>query len=129
MNFGIDGATSKRASGPPVWFAHSGVGGFQVVDERYIRDDYLKNVTFLRDYRSYPSDGKSALMLLQTLQELQVSTPSELLAATFMDLTNRMQAVGAMWRMVANGSIGANLRQRLTMKSEIWYEEPTLYGK
>jgi len=37
--------------------------------------------------------------------------------------------VGAMWRMVANGSIGANLRQRLTMKSEIWYEEPTLYGK
>src|SRR5256885_16000652 len=43
--------------------------GFQVVDERYIRDDYLKNVTFLRDYRSYPSDGKSALMLLQTLQE------------------------------------------------------------
>lgn len=103
--------------------------GFQVVDERYIRNDYLKNVTFLRDYRSYPSDGKSALMLLQTLQELQVSTPSELLAATFMDLTNRMQAVGAMWRMVANGSIGANLRQRLTMKSEIWYEEPTLYGK
>lgn len=103
--------------------------GFQVVDERCIRDDYLKNVTFLRDYRSYPSDGKSALMLLQTLQELQVSTPSELLAATFMDLTNRMQAVGAMWRMVANGSIGANLRQRLTMKSEIWYEEPTLYGK
>jgi len=30
MNFGIDGATSKRASGPPVWFAHSGVGGFRL---------------------------------------------------------------------------------------------------
>jgi hypothetical protein len=103
--------------------------GFQIADENYIRDDYLKNVTFLRDYRSYPSDGRSSLMLLQTLQELQVSTPSELLAATFMDLTNRMQAVGAMWRMVANGSIGSNLRQKLTMKSEIWYEEPALYGK
>jgi hypothetical protein len=101
---------------------------FRVVTERYIRNPYLENVQFLRDYRGYPDDGATSLMLLRAMERLKVSTPSQLLAATFMDLTNRMQAVGVLWRLITNRSIGANLMVKLTMTSEIWHEEPVVYG-
>lgn len=101
---------------------------FRVVTERYIRNDYLKNVEFLRDYRGYTDDGAKSLMLLRTMEKLRVATPSQLLAATFMDLTNRMEAVGVLWRLITSRAIGANLMNTLNMSSEIWYEEPSLYG-
>lgn len=96
---------------------------FQVMDETYIRTRYLDNVNKLRSYRTYPDDGRSAIMLMQTLRELETSTPSELLAATFMDRTNRAQAVGALWRLVCEQFIGVNLMNELTMSSEIWVVE------
>ena len=102
---------------------------FQVMDETFIRTQYLENVKKLRSYRRYPDDGKSACMLVDTLRELEISTPSELLAATFMDRTNRAQAVGAMWRLVCEQIIGANLMTDLTMSSEIWLVEHSIYGK
>jgi hypothetical protein len=101
---------------------------FRVVTERYIRNTYLDNVQFLRDYRVYPDDGAKSLMLLQTMEKLKVATPAQLLAATFMDLTNRMEAVGVMWRLITSRAIGANLMAKLNMASEIWHEEPVLYG-
>lgn len=101
---------------------------FRVVTERYIRNSYLENVQFLRDYRAYPDDGAKSLMLLQTMEKLKVATPAQLLAATFMDMTNRMEAVGVMWRLITSRAIGANLMAKLNMASEIWHEEPVLYG-
>jgi len=102
---------------------------FRVIDETHIRTTYLQNVQKLRHFRCYPDDGRSAQMLTDTLRELGTSTPSELLAATFMERTNRAQAVGAMWRLVCEQVIGVNLMSALTMKSEIWLTEPSIYGE
>lgn len=101
---------------------------FSIMDETRIRTPYLNNVQRLRHFRLYPDDGKSATMLMRTLRELKTSTPSELLAATFMDRTNRAQAVGAMWRLVCEQAIGVNLMSDLTMQSEIWPSEFSIYG-
>ncbi len=101
---------------------------FRVVTERYIRNTYLQNVQFLRDYRAYPDDGAKSLMLLRSMEKLRVATPAQLLAATFMDKTNRMEAVGVLWRLITSRAIGANLMNSLNMASEIWHEEPVLYG-
>lgn len=101
---------------------------FRVVTERYIRNTYLQNVQFLRDYRAYPDDGAKSLMLLRTMQKLRIATPAQLLAATFMDMSNRMEAVGVLWRLITSRAIGANLMNNLNMSSEIWHEEPVLYG-
>ena len=99
-----------------------------MVTERYIRNTYLQNVQLLRDYRAYPDDGAKSLMLLRTMEKLRVATPAQLLAATFMDMTNRMEAVGVLWRLITSRAIGANLMNSLNMASEIWHEEPVLYG-
>lgn len=103
---------------------------FRIVTEPYIRNEsYLVNVMFLRNYRSYPDDGAKSLMLLQTMEALKVATPGQLLAASFMDINNRMEAVGVLWRLITTRAIGVNLMTKLTMVSEIWHEEPVLYGQ
>jgi hypothetical protein len=61
--------------------------------------------------------------LLETLEELQVTTPGVLLAAAFQDFENRAMAVGVMWRLLTMGYIGVNLAFPLNMASEIWFEE------
>lgn len=96
---------------------------FRVVTERGIRGTYLENVAFLRDFRTYNDSEGIGIKLLQTLEELQVTTPATLLAAAFMDLENRALAVGVLWRLIASGFIGANLLHKLTMSSEIWHED------
>lgn len=96
---------------------------FRVVTERQIRGPYLENVTFLRDFRTYDDNAGLGLRLLETLEELQVTTPAILLAAAFQDFENRAMAVGVMWRLLTMGYIGANLAFPLSMASEIWFEE------
>ncbi len=101
---------------------------FRIVTESYIRNTFLKNVQFLRDYRAYPDDGAKGRMLLQTMENLRVATPGQLLAATFMDPSNRMEAVGVLWRLITCRAIGANLMNSLNMSSEIWHEEAIRYA-
>lgn len=96
---------------------------FRVVTERQIRGPYLENVLFLRGFRTYDDNAGLGLRLLETLEELQVTTPAILLAAAFQDLENRAMAVGVMWRLLTMGYIGANLAFPLNMASEIWFEE------
>lgn len=101
---------------------------FRVVSETYIRTPFLENAKFLRGFRNYPDTGVHSAMLLEVLEQLQVATPAELLAATFQDMQRRMEAIGVLWRLVGNRSIGSNLMSKLTMSSEIWHEEPVLYA-
>lgn len=96
---------------------------FRVVTERQIRGPYLDNVTFLRGFRTYDDKAGLGLRLLETLEELQVTTPGVLLAAAFQDFENRAMAVGVMWRLLTMGYIGVNLAFPLNMASEIWFEE------
>lgn len=96
---------------------------FQVITERRIRGPYLDNVAFLREYRDYSDNAGTGLRLLETMEELDVSTPAVLLAAAFMDRENRALAVGVLWRLIADGFIGANLIRPLKMDSEIWHED------
>lgn len=101
---------------------------FEIATDHSIRNVYQQNVEFLRDYRTYPDTGVHSQMLLKTMEELKISTPAELLAATFMDMQHRMEAVGVLWRLITNRTIGVSLLCKLTMTSEIWHEQPLLYG-
>lgn len=101
---------------------------FRVVTDTFIRTPFLENVKFLRGFRTYPDTGVHSAMLLAAIEQLGVATPAELLAETFQDMQRRMEAVGVLWRLIANRSIGADLMSKLTMSSEIWHEEPVLYA-
>lgn len=100
---------------------------FRIVTDQFIRTPYLNNVMFLRKYVVWPDTNSLGMMLLQAMRELKLSTPSELLAASFWNKDRRMLAVGVFWNLITTRGIGADLMAPLTMESEIWCVEGPNY--
>lgn len=93
---------------------------FKIVTEKHIRTPLLINARFLRRYRQIPAEPVLSQQLCYTLKALGPTTPQALLAAAYWSPQPRMKALPTLWRMIANGEVGADLASRLTMKSKIW---------
>jgi hypothetical protein len=96
---------------------------FRIITDKFIRTPMLKNITFLRGYRIWPDNDGLGMVLLNTIKELQISTPSELLASSFWSKDTRMAAIGILWNLIVTRAIGVDLTEPLTMESEIWSVE------
>jgi hypothetical protein len=93
---------------------------FKIITEVEIRTPYLKNVKFLRQYQRWPINLAGASLLLQKVSELRSTDPESLLASVCQDAHDRAHLLPALWRLVAQRKIGADLNQPLTMQSLIW---------
>jgi len=93
---------------------------FRIASERNIRTHLLKNIIFLRGYLEYQDTNCIGQILFHRMCELGISTPSELLAASFANYERRLEAVGILWKLVCDGRIKANLRHPLNMEMPIW---------
>lgn len=94
---------------------------FRVVTERQIRTPRLKNATFLRRYRAAPAQPALQQALLGALAAAGSATPQALLdAAAPAGGEQRNQALGELWRLVANRHIQTDLRHPLSMRSALW---------
>lgn len=93
---------------------------FRVATERTIRTPYLENIKFLRKFLDRPDHDCIGQILYEHMKVLQVSTPAELLAASFCSHDRRLEAVGILWKLVADGRIRADLGRPLTMEVPIW---------
>ena len=101
--------------------------GKVILTEREIRTAYLDNARFFRSYRrgqlSEKESAESA-QILETLFEMRTTTPEELLAAMRESEENRALLLPLLWRLVANGGVGMDLSQPLSMQSALWSHEP-----
>lgn len=93
---------------------------FRIATDDFIRTDYLKNVYFLRRYIEWSDSENLSAVLLETMDALKISTPSELLAAAFWNKDRRMAAVGVFWHLIYAQRIGADITNPLTMETQIW---------
>jgi hypothetical protein len=93
---------------------------FTVVTERELRTAYLKNITFLLEFRKHPVDKALTQLLLETAAGKSPATPASLLTFVSDDATPKATLLPTLWQLVANGDIGVDLEQRLTMSSPIW---------
>ena len=93
---------------------------FRIATERIIRVPRLANIKFLRGYLDRPDRDCIGQILYRRMNELKVSTPSELLAASFANMDRRLEAVGILWKLVADGRIKIDLTRPLTMETRIW---------
>lgn len=93
---------------------------FAVITERELRTSYLKNITFLLEFRKHPVDEALTLLLLETTAGKRPATPVSLLTFLTNDATQRATLLPTLWQLIANGRIGVDLEQRLTMSSPIW---------
>lgn len=100
---------------------------FKILTEREIRTPYLANARFLRGYRRGTlSEEESAVaeQILETLFEMRATTSEGLLGGLRECAENQAQILPILWRLVATGMIGIDLRLPLTMQSPLWSVEP-----
>ncbi|HIM96914.1 MAG TPA: heteromeric transposase endonuclease subunit TnsA [Gammaproteobacteria bacterium] len=93
---------------------------FRVFTENEIRTSYLDNVKFLTPYkeRTIPDDLKHTILL--HLYDLKNTDADLLLSAICRDKMNRARLIPALWHLIAQGEIGSELTEPLTMRSSIW---------
>jgi hypothetical protein len=93
---------------------------FAVITERELRTSYLQNITFLLELRKHPVDEALTQLLLDSAASKSPATPASLLTFLSDDATQKATLLPTLWQLVANGDIGVDLEQRLTMSSPIW---------
>lgn len=105
-------------------YARSQGWDFKIITEKEIRGSgLLWNAKFLLPY-GYDDPQESCQILLRTsLRRLGVGTPKTVLEASSADQWEQALLLSSLWSMVSDGSIGADLTQRLTMDSEIWLND------
>lgn len=92
---------------------------FRIVTERHIRTPRLANATFLRRYRAMAPLLVKQAQLKYTATVLGPTTPQALLVAAYWPVDEQAQAIPALWQLVANGEIEADLNKPLTMATPI----------
>lgn len=99
---------------------------FRIATERIIRGPRFPQIKFLRGYLDYPDRDAIGHILYEQINALKVSTPAELLAACFGNRERRLEAVGILWKLVADGRIRIDLMRPLNMETRIWsmWHEP-----
>lgn len=96
---------------------------FAILTEREIRTPLFHNIAFLRSYLGRPEHVGFEEKLVATLMAYEEATPEIVLLASFACADNRMRAIPTLWRLLAQGRIGADLTRPLTMTTSIWVGE------
>jgi hypothetical protein len=96
---------------------------FTIITDREVRTPYLKNITFLLEFRKYPVDEVASQLLLEAVADRSATTPASLLELISEDATRKASLLPTLWQLIANGHIGVDLEQRLTMTSPIRMRE------
>ena len=93
---------------------------FRIMTDLEIRGPYLQNAMFLGQYRDRPRDEVVEEHLVRTIAVLGETTPMATITAAYWTAEHRMQAVAALWRIIAIGRVQADLFEPLTMDTPIW---------
>ena len=104
-------------------FAESRGERFCILTEQQIRTPFLKNATFLKQYKQLPERLEQEKQIVDTLFELREATPAMVLAAIYRDKWNQARLLPYLYKLVANGTIYCDLSVPMTMSSEIWLPE------
>ena len=93
---------------------------FRIFTENEIRTSYLDNIRFLRSYKERPIPDDLKHTVLLHLYDLKEADADLLLSAICRTQINRARLIPALWHLIAQGEIGSDLTEPLTMRSSIW---------
>ncbi len=93
---------------------------FRVLTEREIRTPYLQNVKFLFRYQYNDFTEGHYRRLSELLDEIDVTTPKELIESAYISKNMRGEALWTLWCMVARHWVRCDLSLPLSMNTRIW---------
>ena len=94
---------------------------FRIFTEVEIRRPYLENAKFLRPFRKYETNWEHYKILTGLLNDLRVASPSQILLAYSEDRWKQAEILSSLWNLIAQRIIRTDLKEPLTMESELWY--------
>ncbi len=103
---------------------HAGENGmrFLILTETEIRTPAVKAARFLKPFRRLPPDEGIEEHLVHRLAIIGPATPAKLLVAAYASETNRAEALGYVWKLIAEWRIEADLDLPVTMELPIWID-------
>ena len=93
---------------------------FKLITEVEIKTSYTNNAKFLLTYLQRDENETFSLILKRQLHELRECTIESLLKSVFIDKWSQAELIPTLWQLIAQGQIGTDLNQPLTMSSSIW---------
>lgn len=109
-------------------FAKTDGAKFKIITEQEIRNDYLKNIQFLKTYLySNRLNAELCFQIQDIIKELNSTTPADLLNILYKHKWNKPEGLFAIWLTIAAGEHGdsnvkADLFKPLSMNTEIWWD-------
>jgi hypothetical protein len=109
-------------------FAEEKSWRFQILTEHEIRTPFLENAKFFLRYK-YESEMEEGLIptVLDTLEMLKEATPWEIIVTASSNMIRRGQLLYALWYLVANGYVGCNFNEKITMHTVLWHKTTSMY--
>jgi len=93
---------------------------FRLITEVEIRTPYLDNVRFLMPFRFREIPEADIEQALAEMRSGGRTTPADLIQTFSNNKWRQAEVLPAVWHLLANHRIGADLEARLTMDSPIW---------
>ncbi len=98
---------------------------FKLLTEREIRTPFLENARFLWQFL-HPTvniNSSDVALIRHWIIELRQTTPTDLLEAASADWIKQAELLHVLWVMVAYRLVGCDLACKLTMNSDIWFDD------
>ncbi|MGG8497152.1 TnsA endonuclease N-terminal domain-containing protein [Tenacibaculum sp. TC6] len=94
---------------------------FKIIDETKIRTPFLDNCKFLIPYRRTNNiiDFLDITILEERIKAIKFATPKSIINDSFFPEDRKAELLYTLWYMVANGMVKIDLREKLTMYSQI----------
>ena len=98
---------------------------FRLFTDRIIHTPLLNNAQRLLNTLDFTCDSALCDVLLRVLDRQAGTTPIELVNLITGDPAEQTVVFRAVWRLIAQGQIGASLDQPLTLRTPLWRTEET----
>lgn len=93
---------------------------FRILTEKEIQTPFLKNAKLLRQYKHLIIKQEQAIIVIEALRKLGVTTPTALLRSISNDRWKQAEVIPILWHLIATARIGCDLDVYLTMERPIW---------
>lgn len=96
---------------------------FKIWTEVEIRTQYFENAKYLLPFKNKSINEAHSTHILQIIDRLCETTPTDLLDICSSDMTLRAELLHTLWGCIARGFIKIDMLKPITMNSSIWLGE------
>jgi len=100
---------------------------FKIYDENRIRNQYLKNILFLKRYKRFVYDKVDEENILTYVNSVGETPIENLLEYLFVNKEQKAIGLAQVWNLLVNKKVLTNFNQPLNKKSILWVNNTIIF--